>query len=119
GSFLNYYQNLLDDSVERSEKVNAHIVLAGYVLTEDHAYSMIRPFSEEDVRHALLSIDGRKSPGPDWFNSSFFKVAWEWICDDISEVVLQFFENGKILNKMNATNIVMAPNVPQPKSVTF
>jgi hypothetical protein len=39
---------------------------------EDNA-ELIAPFSIEEVKEAVWSCDGNKSPGPDGFNLNFIK----------------------------------------------
>lgn len=55
-----------------------------------------------------------KSPGPDGFGSGFFKSAWNIVGDEVSEVVLDFLKNGKLLKQLNATLISLIPTMPNP-----
>lgn len=60
---------------------------------------------------------GVKAPGPDGYNSSFFKMAWPVIGEDIISAVQQFFENGKLLKELNCTTLTLIPKVDAPTSV--
>lgn len=51
----------------------------------------------------MFSIPGKKAPGPDGFNSTFFKLAWNIIGDDVADAILQFFANGKLLKEINSS----------------
>ena len=54
------------------------------------------------------------SPGPDGFNVEFYLAAWEWIGDDVTKVVKDFYIQGNLPNHMNDTNIVLIPKKIAP-----
>jgi len=47
------------------------------VITEVEASVLVAPFSEEEIKRAVVGSDGTKSPEPDDFNFSFYKIFWE------------------------------------------
>ncbi|XP_019258687.1 PREDICTED: uncharacterized protein LOC109236902 [Nicotiana attenuata] len=53
--------------------------------------------------------------GPDGYGSEFFRAAWKIIGTDITEAILNFFENGKLLTQLNATMISLIPNIEVPQ----
>lgn len=63
----------------------------------------------------MFQIDCNKSPGPDGYGSGFFRSTWDVIGQDITEAILEFFGNGKLLKQVNATNIALIPKVHIPK----
>ncbi|GKU89578.1 hypothetical protein SLEP1_g3702 [Rubroshorea leprosula] len=77
----------------------------------------MQTFSEQDVETATRSIPPGKSPGPDGITAGFYKSTWPIIKDDVVMTVLNFFESGKILSQINATNIALVPKVSSPNSV--
>ena len=79
---------------------------------------MLRPFTENDVKMALLSIPDDKSPSPDGFGAGFYKDSWSVVGDDISRAMLDFFESGRLLKKVNATVLTLIPKVKCSGSVT-
>lgn len=70
------------------------------------------------MKKALWSIDGNKAPGYDGYSSQFFKDAWENIGDDLYNVVLDFFDMGRLLTRVNTTILTLIPKTTHPKSVT-
>ncbi|KAL2942587.1 hypothetical protein RDABS01_030937 [Bienertia sinuspersici] len=109
---------LLGSEVQAIGVVQSEVVQAGKIVTEEQALNIMRPFSKEDVKSALFSIDGGKSPGPDGFNISFFKMSWPILGDEIFAAVLEFFQTGKFLREINNTNITLIPKVSNPMCVT-
>lgn len=65
-----------------------------------------------------MAIDDNKSPGPDGYNSKFFKEAWPCIGEDVSQAILNFFQSGKMLKQINATNLCLIPKIEQPSNVS-
>lgn len=64
------------------------------------------PFSEQEIRTALLSISNNKAPGPDSFTMEFFKKSWNSFKPNILEVCFKtFFQNGVVNNNVNETYI--------------
>ncbi|KAL2938063.1 hypothetical protein RDABS01_021512 [Bienertia sinuspersici] len=116
-AFEQYYKMLLGSEVQATGIVQSEVVQAGKIVTEEQAQNLMRPFSKEDVKSSLFSIDGGKSPGPDGFNSSFFKMSWPMLGDEICAAVLEFFQTGKLLREINNTNITLIPKVSNPMCV--
>jgi len=54
----------------------------------------------DEVKNALFSIDSNKTPGPDGFGAGFFKNYWNIVTKDMSNCILNFFTNGKLLKKL-------------------
>ncbi|XP_057808469.1 uncharacterized protein LOC131022945 [Salvia miltiorrhiza] len=48
---------------------------------------LIKPFSESEIKEAIWSCDGDKSPGPDGFNLKLWKASWEIIKKDFLKVL--------------------------------
>ncbi|XP_050207768.1 uncharacterized protein LOC126657165 [Mercurialis annua] len=48
----------------------------------------------------------------------FFKRSWNIVGQDVCIVVKEFFQNGKLLNQVNSTSIVLIPKVQSPNSIS-
>ncbi|XP_057793132.1 uncharacterized protein LOC131009741 [Salvia miltiorrhiza] len=70
---------------------------------------LIKTFSESEIKEAIWSCDGDKSPGPDGFNLKFWKASWEIIKKDFLKVMTEFHSNGKIPRGCNSSFIVLIP----------
>ena len=79
---------------------------------------MCAPFTGEDVKAAFFDIEDNKALGPDGYTSCFFKEAWPCIGNDIINVVLNFFQTGKLLKQLNATTLCLIPKVEHPIDVS-
>lgn len=85
---MDYYSSSLGSATFTRGGVRNEIMAMGRILSVEHQTSLIRPFSEEDVKIALFNIDRRKSPGSDGFGSGFFKEMWLEIGSEVSKAVL-------------------------------
>ena len=68
-----------------------------------------QPFSEEEVKVALFQCDGDKAPEPDGFSMAALQDGWEVIKGDIMKVFREFFDDGVVNAKTNATFICLIP----------
>ncbi|XP_074288508.1 uncharacterized protein LOC141613665 [Silene latifolia] len=70
-----------------------------------------------EVKACLFSIPSCKSPGPDGYNSQFYKDAWDVVGDEICASIINFFDSGQLLSQINATVITLIPKIDRPTSV--
>ncbi|XP_021731005.1 uncharacterized protein LOC110697912 [Chenopodium quinoa] len=80
--------------------IHMSVIVEGLVLLSKKKVHLCRSFSRDDVQKALWSIDEDKAPGPDGFSSKFFKAAWNFVGNDVTDAVLDFFTTGKLLKQM-------------------
>ncbi|GKV19162.1 hypothetical protein SLEP1_g29456 [Rubroshorea leprosula] len=116
--FLMFYQNLFGKAKEGVQAVDMNVIRRGRVLTTEELEELCRPFTTKEVETALFSIPSNKSPRPDGFTSGFYKAAWSIIKNNVTAAVLDFFDSGKILKQINATNITIVPKVSCPNVVS-
>lgn len=72
------------------------VVLEGlmpYGINEDFQGRLVSYILEQEIYDALFSIGSDKSPGPDGFNSFFYKKAWSIVGEDFKKAV-KFFLKG-------------------------
>lgn len=74
--------------------------------------SLVKPFSNEDIKAAFFFLPRNKTSGPDGYYSEFFISYWEVVGTEVSEAIREFFENGRILKQWNATKLVLIPKIP-------
>ncbi|KAL2943893.1 LINE-1 retrotransposable element ORF2 protein [Bienertia sinuspersici] len=117
-AFVDYYKDLLGKAKEGRTQVHQKIIQKGSVLQEDQRRKLIQPFTKEEVRKAIFSIPGNKSPGPDGFGTHFYKHNWGLIGEEVSNAILDFFETGKLLKEINNTLLVLIPKVAKPLEVS-
>lgn len=62
---------------------------------------------------ALKGIENAKSLGIDGYNSLFFKEISKYVSNDMYGAIINFFDHGKMDNRVNQIIITLVPKVPQ------
>ena len=78
---------------------------------------MCKPITADEVRSDMFSIDSTKATGSDGCSVAFFKQNWVVVGPDVTEAVLSFFMNGKLLKAWNSTAISLIPKVNVPNTM--
>ena len=74
--------------------------------------TLCSPFTAADIKEAMFSIPSIKSPGPDGYNSSFFKATWDITGPLVCQAIAQFFHTASIPSFFGKTKLVLLPKVP-------
>jgi len=86
------------------------------LLDEDNEL-LIHPFTEEEFKEAIFSMQPDKSPGPDGLNPAFFQRFWNEIHSDVYSSASSWLDFSSLPADLNATNIVLAPKGDNPESM--
>ena len=78
-------------------------------ISRDSKEKLERPFEEEEIKRALFQCEGDKAPGPDGFSMAALQEGWEIVKDDMMRVFQEFFDNGVVNARTNATYICLIP----------
>ncbi|XP_074277626.1 uncharacterized protein LOC141601261 [Silene latifolia] len=116
-AFISFYKGLLDTS-KKVDKISVAVIQNGRVLNEAHHNLLMADVTGEEVRKAMFDICGTKAPGPDGYNSQFFKDTWKVTGPGIISAVQDFFGSGRLLKQVNSTLVTLVPKVDAPKDVT-
>lgn len=78
-------------------------------MSEAENQDLLKPVSDPEVKEAVFQQDGDRAPGPDGFPGYFFQKFWDVVGADVCKAMKHFFRSGKILRRINTTNIVLVP----------
>ncbi|CAJ2670980.1 unnamed protein product [Trifolium pratense] len=84
-------------------------------LNQVECVSLIKPFTEGEVKTAVWYCDSYKSPGPDGINFGFIKDFWTELRGDILRFLSEFHRNGKLSKGINSTFIALIPKIDSPQ----
>jgi hypothetical protein len=82
----NYYRDILGKSALSTSLIELNEVYPNQI----DLSALSRPFGEEEILKVLKDIPRDKSPGPDSFDSSFYRDYWNTIKPDIMDLFHQF-----------------------------
>ena len=110
-----FYQTMLGRQEQHTSSIDQEIVQLGQTLSLDQQLQLCQPFTDNDIKQAIFSIPNHKSPGPDGFNSGFYKACWDIIGPLVYTAIHEFFENGKLPRFYGETRIVLLPKMEHPE----
>jgi hypothetical protein len=108
-AFVNYFRSIFS-----STNANNGRPFLGTQLPQgenDYTYSI--PDSQE-ILDTLKEMKRNASPGPDGFNVEFYLATWEWIGQDVVQLVRNFFQSGIMPAHINDTHIALIPKQLAP-----
>ena len=74
------------------------------------------PVTDGEIMEAFFQIPPTRAPGPDGFSGCFYQDHWEVIGNDVIKMIKAFWHSGKLLRKLNHTNIVLISKALCPKT---
>ena len=99
---------MLGNAIGREETINWDRVN----LTRQDLSHLEEPFSEQEVKEAIMELHSEKAPGPDGFIEKFFKCCWNIVKDDLLLAVQFFYDlHGQHFNLLNSVHIVLIPKI--------
>ncbi|KAJ8435318.1 LOW QUALITY PROTEIN: hypothetical protein Cgig2_026410 [Carnegiea gigantea] len=105
-------------AVYHKQTIDIDVMNQGPTLSRDQQVHMCQDFTDMDIKTALYSIPDIKSPGPDGFNSGFFKHTWHKLGTLICSVVKEFFTTGTMPSYLSETKLVLIPKVTHPQNAS-
>jgi hypothetical protein len=64
---------------------------------------------KNEIWNILKHMRNTAAPGPDGLNAALYKAAWNWIGDDIVDLVRNFYRSGTFPSDLKKTYIVLIP----------
>jgi hypothetical protein len=85
------------------------------VISDNMNQDLCKPYTDEEISHALFQIGPLKALGPDGFPTCFFQKNWELMKADVIQAMKQFFQSGTMPACVNETAIVLLPKKDEPE----
>ena len=113
---MNYYKDLFTSSnLTIQGAALTHIPL---VITEHMNESLIAPFHGDEIKEALKQMAPLKATGPDGMPSLFYKHFWGVVDNDVTRLVLFWFNSGTLPYPINHNFVTLIPKTNNPEYVT-
>jgi len=80
--------------------------------------SINSPFTEAEVKQAVLSMNMNSAPGPDGFEPIFYKAAWGVVKPNLMKLMHDFHSGQVDLQRINRSHMVLLPKKPGTAEVS-
>ncbi|KAM3331616.1 hypothetical protein ACQJBY_027530 [Aegilops geniculata] len=109
-TFVNYFHYIFSSSNH-----NAHNPFTSSQWPNDSLDPTYLLPDKHEILQILKDMKLNASPGPDGFNVEFYLAAWDWIGDEVTQLVVNFYLSGNLPPHINETNIALIPKklIPQ------
>jgi len=105
-----YFQDLLEEpDVHQGtarEEVLRHILA---VINEVQNSLLLQPIEMPELEEAMCRMADDKAPGMDGFTTNFFHLYWDWIKEEVMEIVEALRRARGVLKAFNATFLTLIP----------
>lgn len=103
-TFVNYFRSIFASS--HANNGRPYICTQPLTNTNDFTYSIP---DDKEILETLKEMKRNASPGPDGFNVEFYLATWDWIGQDVIQLVRSFFQTGIMPAHINDTHIALIP----------
>lgn len=79
--------------------------------------NLTKPATEEEVRIALFSMKGLKSPGPDGIQALFYQRNWDTVKGTFLDFVNKALSNGYFDPNLARAHVVLIPKEQSPDTI--
>ena len=83
---------------EAQREVFSHIPK---IITEDHNQILCKSIEMAEVETAMNQMAKDKASGPDGFTANFFHASWNWLKEEIVDLVEDSRKSGNVLKALN------------------
>ena len=80
-------------------------------VNEEENSALTKPFTEEEIKSALVMMEKNKAAGPDKIPIEFYQTCWEIIKQDIIELFAEFHNGSLDVKRLNYGVITLLPKV--------
>jgi len=85
-----YYKGLFGPHIQNSFSMDETLRYDIPQVSEEENQVLMAPFSEEEVKVAVLDMEHNKAPGPDGFSAEFYQFFWEIVKPDLMSLFHEF-----------------------------
>jgi hypothetical protein len=103
-TFVNYFRSIFASPNANNGRPFLHT----QVPQENQEYTYSIP-DDREILETLKDMKRNASPGPDGFNVEFYIATWEWIGQDVVQLVRNFSKTGIMAAHINDTHIALIP----------
>jgi hypothetical protein len=86
-------------------------------VTEEENEALTKPFSLEELRVAIFTMETNTAPGPDHIPVEFYQKSWKSIKLDLFDMLNEFWGHKLDLGRLNYGIITMIPKMKEANKI--
>ena len=106
-----YYKKLFGPAPGNMFRLDPDLWSPEEKLNEEDNLDLTKPFTIEEAKNALFSMEPNKAPGPDNIPVEFYQHCWEVVKNDIMHLFVDFYNNELDVQRLNYGVITLLPKM--------
>jgi hypothetical protein len=106
-----YYKGLFGPHTLNSFSMDETIRLDIPQVSSEENELLTAPFSEEEVKMAVLDMEHNKAPSPDGFPADFYQFFWDIVKPDLMKLFVEFHAGRLLIHSLNFGIITLLPKM--------
>jgi hypothetical protein len=106
-----YYKRLFRPHIQNSFSMNDALRHDIPQVSEEENEVLVAPFSEEEVKMAVLDMKHNKAPCSDGFPAEFYQFFWEIMKLDLMSLFYEFHARRLPIHSLNFVVITLLPKI--------
>jgi hypothetical protein len=86
-------------------------------VTEEENEQLTKPFSMEEIKTSVISIEKNMAPGPDHILIEFYQSGWDIIENDLCEMLSEFWEHKLDVGRLNYSVITLIKTLKEANKI--
>jgi hypothetical protein len=110
---------ILAPSLDNIHNEKANSTLDSLNITSHDLHDLDAPFSEEELKTAVMQTPKERGPGRDGYTGLFYKICWDIIKVDLLAALQQVYQlRGQWWQLLNSANVTLLPKKEEPTSAS-
>ncbi|KAG9441971.1 hypothetical protein H6P81_017825 [Aristolochia fimbriata] len=80
-----------------------------HCITTVQEASLETSFQQDEIERVVKKMPLDKAPGPDGFNGEFYRASWDFIAEDATAMLNEFYNRGTTYRRLGASSIALIP----------
>ena len=113
----NYYKTLFGPSEKSSFTLSSALWGPNSCVSQEENYNLVAPFTQEEIKKVVFSMEKNTAPGPDHLPIEFFQACCDVIKVELEDMFKEFQNNELELERLNYGVITLLPKIKEANKI--
>jgi hypothetical protein len=113
----NYYKTIFGPSEKSSFTLSSSLWGPNSCVSQEENHNLVAPFTQEEIKKVVFSMDKNTAPGPDHLPIEFFQPCWGVINVELEDMFKEFQNNELELERLNYGVITLLPQIKEANKI--